>query len=89
MTEAVTVELATPVTHNDTTYSKITFQEPTVGDLIVGDQMTGGLAKMTAILASVSGVPLPAFKKIGAKDFQKIVTATGDLLGNGAKTTGE
>lgn len=90
MSSAVSVSLSKPVTHGDTTISELSFREPTVGDLIVGDQMTGSLAKMTAILASISDTPLPAFKKIGAKDFQQIVSATSDLLGNGTgNTTGE
>ncbi|MGC4389619.1 phage tail assembly protein [Agrobacterium sp. M50-1] len=90
MTETVTVALAKPVTNGDTTISELTFREPTVGDLIIGDQMTGQLSKMTAILASISDTPLPAFKKISANDFSKIVTATAGLLGNDKKkdTTG-
>lgn len=89
MSSAVSVSLTTPVTHGEDTISALTFREPTVGDLIIGDQFPGQLAKMTAILASISDTPLPAFKKIGAKDFSKIVTATSDLLGNGkGNTTG-
>ena len=52
MTETVTVALAKPVTNGETTIAELTFREPTVGDLIIGDQMTGQLSKMTAILAS-------------------------------------
>lgn len=90
MTETVTVTLAKPVTNGETPITELTFREPTVGDLLIGDQMPGQLAKMTAILASISDTPLPAFKKIGAKDFSKIVTATAGLLGNEKKkgTTG-
>ncbi|OJH51630.1 hypothetical protein ATN81_28135 [Agrobacterium pusense] len=90
MTETVTVALAKPVTNGETTITELTFREPTVGDLIIGDQMTGQLSKMTAILASISDTPLPAFKRIGAKDFSKIVDATAGLLGNEKKkdTTG-
>ncbi|WP_296077784.1 phage tail assembly protein [uncultured Agrobacterium sp.] len=87
MTESVTVELSTPVTHDEKTITALTFREPTVGDLIVGDSFTGQLTKMTAILASISDTTLPFFKKIGAKDFQKIVSATTDLLGNGKSST--
>ncbi|HCV74011.1 phage tail assembly protein [Agrobacterium tumefaciens] len=88
--ETVVVTLSKPVTHGEDRYPVLTFREPTVGDLIVGDQFPGQLAKMTAILASISDTPLPAFKKIGAKDFSKIVTATSGLLGNEKKkdTTG-
>ena len=85
MSETVTVTLAKPVTHDDKTISELTFREPTVGDLIIGDSFTGQLSKMTAILASISDTTLPTFKKIGAKDFQNIVTATAGLLGNDKK----
>lgn len=90
MSDTVTVKLSKPVTHGETTISELTFREPTVGDLILGDQMTGQLAKMSAILASISDVPLPAFKKIGTRDFSAIVSATAGLLGNDkTPTTGD
>ncbi|KIQ02244.1 hypothetical protein RU07_12425 [Agrobacterium tumefaciens] len=90
MSDTVTVTLAKPITHDDKTISELTFREPTVGDLIIGDQFTGKLTQMTALLASICDITLPAFKKIGAKDFQKIVDATAGLLGNDKKkaTTG-
>ncbi|KQR30521.1 hypothetical protein ASF91_17260 [Rhizobium sp. Leaf155] len=94
MSDTVTVSLSKPVMHGDQTFSELIFREPTVGDLILGDQIgTGQLARMSAILASISDIPLPAFKKIGAKDFSKIVDATSELLGNDTKkkkpTTGD
>lgn len=90
MSDAVTVKLAKPVTHNETSYSELTFREPTVGDLILGDRETTQLAKMTTILASISETPLPAFKKISAKDFKAIVAATSALMGNDkTDTTGD
>ena len=90
MSDTVTVTLSKPVTHGEASISELTFREPTVGDLILGDQMIGRLAQMTAVLASISETPLPAFKKISGKDFQKIITATSGLLGNDRKkaTTG-
>ncbi|TBN10876.1 phage tail assembly protein [Agrobacterium cavarae] len=94
MSDTVTVSLSKSVMHGDQTFTELTFREPTVGDLILGDQIgTGQLARMSAILASISDIPLPAFKKIGAKDFSKIVDATSELLGNDTKkkkpTTGD
>ncbi|MCM2434124.1 phage tail assembly protein [Agrobacterium rosae] len=90
MSDTVTVTLAKPIIANDETISELTFREPTVGDLMIGDNFTGQLSKMTAILASISDTTLPAFKKISAKDFEKIVTATAGILGNDKKkaTTG-
>ena len=70
--------------------TELTFREPTVGDLIVADQVKGGLAKTAAVLASMCDVSLPVFKSIGTKDFQKIVAATEGLLGNDlSNTTGD
>lgn len=78
----VTVLLSTPVLNGETTISELTFRKPTVGDLIIGENFEGRLAAMTAILASISDVPLSVFKKIGAADFKKIAEATASLLGN-------
>lgn len=91
LNETVTVPLSKPVTHGDQTFSELIFREPTVGDLILGDQVgTGQLARMSVILASISDVPLPAFKKIRARDFSKIVSDTAGLLGNDKmNTTGD
>ncbi|KAB1086494.1 phage tail assembly protein [Neorhizobium galegae] len=85
-----TITLSKPVEHNGTTYSALTFREATIGDLIVGDAVTGELTKTMAVLASISDTPLPAFKKIRAKDLTAIMKATADLLGNEPEpTTGE
>lgn len=87
--EVVPVTLKKPVTYNDKTYTDLTFREPEVGDLIIGDTFPTGLAKMVAVLASISDVPLPAFKKIKGADFQHIITKTAGILGNvSASTTG-
>lgn len=45
---------------------------------------------MVALLALISDVPLPAFKKINGGDFKNIVAKTKPLLGNDpTNTTGE
>ena len=84
-----TVKLSKPVEHNGTTYSELTFREATVGDLIVGDAVSGDLAKTMAVLASISDTPLPAFKKVKAKDLAAIMAATAELLGNEPGTIGD
>lgn len=85
-----TVKLSTPVEHNGQTYSELKFREATIGDLIMGDAVSGELTKTMAVLASISDLPLPAFKKIAARDLNAIMKATADLLGNEpATTTGE
>lgn len=85
--ETVSVTLKKPVTHNDETYSALTFREPEVGDLLLAEKSEGGMAQMVTLLAAVSGVPLPAFKKIKSTDFKKIMADTKKLLGNDQKTT--
>ncbi|CAN7613850.1 phage tail assembly protein [Rhizobium sp. LjRoot30] len=73
--------LSTPVEHNGVTYSELTFREATTGDLMAADHFKGENSKMFAILASISDVPMPAFKKIKVGDLTKIMTATASLMG--------
>lgn len=88
--ETVSHTLKNPVTHNDVTYSDLTFREPEVADLLVGDTFKTGMAQMVAVLASISDVPLPAFKRIKGRDFKEIVAKTAGILGNELdSTTGE
>jgi hypothetical protein len=85
-----TIKLSSAVEHNGTTYSELTFREATIGDLISGDAVSGELNKTMAVLSSIADMPLPAFKKIKAKDLNKIMVATAELLGNDtSNTTGE
>lgn len=84
MSKPVKVKLSKPVEHNGTTYEDLTFREATVGDFMVGDQFKGEVSKTVAILASISEVPLPAFKQISAKDMAAIMTKANELLGNDA-----
>lgn len=82
-----TVKLSAPVEHGGVTYTELTFREATVGDLMAGDAVKGDMAKTVAVLASISDVPLPAFKKIRAKDLNIIMAATSDFLGNEQSNT--
>lgn len=82
-----TITLASPVEHNGTTYSELKFDEPTVGDLAAADAVTGETMKMLAILASMSGVPIQALKKIKAKEFAKFAEVV-DLGNSQEPTTG-
>lgn len=84
------IKLSSPVEHNSKTYSELTFREAEVGDLMVGGLFKDQLSQTIAILASISDTPLPAFKKIKARDLAAIMEATADLLGNEpTDTTGE
>ncbi|MGY5801847.1 phage tail assembly protein [Rhizobium sp. LEGMi12c] len=82
MTEVVKLTLTKPVTHNEVTYSDLAFREATVGDYMAGDQFKGEISQNVAVLSAISDVPLPAFKKICAGDYRRILDATKDLLGN-------
>ncbi len=88
--DAISATLAKPVEHEGKTYTELTFREPEVGDLILADEVTSDIARLVTLLALISEVPLPAFKKIKGSDFKAIVTKTKPLLGNDQKTmTGE
>ena len=81
--------LATPVEHNGTTYSELTFREAETGDLMAADAFDGQTSKIIAILTSMSGVPMQAFKKIKMREMNKIMVATAALMGEPeAPTTG-
>lgn len=73
--------LSSPVEFNDVEYKDLTFRTPLVADLMVADAFRGQTSKAAAVLSSISDVPMPAFKKIGARDFNKILVATDGLLG--------
>lgn len=83
-----TIKLSTPVEHSGVTYSEITFDEPTVGDLAAADLVKGETHQMLAVLSSMSDVPIPALKKIKAKEFAKFSKAI-DLGNEQEATTGE
>ena len=80
--DAVNVTLAKPVEHDGKTYSNLTFREPDVGDLLIAEIATSDLGRMVNILASISDVPVPAFKKIKGSDFKAILAKTKVILGN-------
>jgi hypothetical protein len=85
--DAISITLAKPVDLEGKTYTELTFREPEVGDLILADEVTSDIARLVTLLALISEVPLPAFKKIKGSDFKAIVTKTKPLLGNDQKTT--
>lgn len=85
--DEISATLAKPVEHDGKTYKDLTFREPDVGDLLVADETTSDLARMVTLLALISDVPLPVFKKIKGSDFKAIITKTKPLMGNDQKTT--
>lgn len=84
----ISYTLKTPVEHNDKTYSALTFRKPKTGDLMVLDNFKGEMSKTIALLATISDVPMPAFKDIDMDDLNGIIEATAGLLGNAPATTG-
>lgn len=83
----VTHTLKTPVSHNGVTYEELTFRKPRTGDLVLMDGFQGEMAKTLALLASISEVPLPAFKMIELDDFQELQLKIAPLLGNSPAAT--
>ncbi|MFJ1307876.1 phage tail assembly protein [Hyphomicrobiales bacterium] len=85
--DVISATLAKPVEHDGKTFKDLTFREPEVGDLMLADDATSDLSRMVTLLALISDVPLPAFKKITGSDFKTILAKTKSLLGNDQKTT--
>ena len=79
--------LSKPVEHNGKEYADLEFREPEVGDLMAAGHFKDELSQNIAILAAISDVPMPAFKKIKARDLTGIMAATAELLGNGTAAT--
>lgn len=80
--------LKTPVEHNGKTYKDLTFRKPKTGDMMVLDNFKGETSKMVALLATISDVPLPAFKEIELDDFTAISEVIAPLLGEASPSTG-
>lgn len=78
----VVVTLKKPVIHGETTYTELSFREATVGDMMAADHFTAEFSRLMAVLASISGMSLPAFKEIGAPDLKVIMAKTKHLVGN-------
>jgi hypothetical protein len=83
-----TIKLKSPITHGETTYEELTFREAEAGDFMLADGFAGEMSRNIAMLAAMAGVPLPAFKKVKARDLSVILDSTKALLGNEETTTG-
>lgn len=82
----VKVTLKTPITHNNVTYSELTFREAEIGDMMAADHFKTEFSGTIAVLASISGVPLPAFQKIKVSDMKNIIAQTAEQMGNEQNT---
>jgi hypothetical protein len=76
------VTLSSPIEVKGQPVSVLTFREATAGDLATADAVPGNMNQTLAILAAISEIPLPAFRKIKARDLKRIIAEVGDLLGN-------
>ncbi len=85
----VSFTLTKPVEHNGQTFDVLTFREATAGDMMTAEGFGGSVSQTAAVLACMADIPLPAFRKISARDFNRIMVATAELMGNDpAGTTG-
>lgn len=74
--------LARPIEHDGKTISEITIDRPpNVGDLVAGDAFTGNVKRTAAILASMTGITLPAIFKMSSRDFVAIGRVLAPMLG--------
>lgn len=82
MSDPVKVKLTKPVEHNGETYEELTFREPLVEDYMTACALKDPNLIPIGILAAISGVPMPAFRKITMKDLAVIMEETKNILGN-------
>ncbi|KNY12940.1 hypothetical protein AKG11_31955 [Shinella sp. SUS2] len=84
----ISYTLRAPIEHNGTTYSTLTFREANTGDMIIADKFEGPNGKLIATFASMADVPLPVFKQVPMRDFNKIAVAVADLMGEDEEVDG-
>lgn len=77
-----TVTLSKPIEHAGKTIAEVTVRAPVLGDMLAADLVQGDQTKQAAIYASITGVPLPAFKQLSPGDYVAIMTAADVLAGN-------
>lgn len=81
MTDPVTVPLSKPIEHDDKTIASLTLKEMTVADLCASDLVDGPTKKSAALLASITGVPLPLILKLPIADYSRAMEAI-DRMGS-------
>ncbi len=64
-------------------------QEPTVADLIIADKVVGNVARVAAIIARQTAIPMQIIETMRAADFAKCDKAIGELMGNDQPEDGE
>lgn len=76
-----TITLASPVEHAGKTYTTLTFREAETGDLMAAEKFDGQISRTAAVLSSMCDVPLPAFRKIKAREFARIMKEVEHMMG--------
>lgn len=80
--DPVKLKLKNPIDHEGETISELSFKEITLGDLIAAEAIGGGDRAQTAsLIASSTGVPIPAIKKLSATDTRAVLAAAAPFLG--------
>lgn len=85
--DPVTVPLASPIEHDGKTLTELTFREAELSDLCAADHFTGQMQKTAAVLAGMAEIPLPAIKRLKARDLSVIMDKVGHLMGNEMPST--
>lgn len=90
MTDKNTVTLTRPL--KDTKGNEVTtltFREPTVGDLMASEKLSGNVSKIAAIIARQNDLTIPVIEGMLSRDFQKCDAIIGALMGNDQPKDGE
>lgn len=82
----ITFRPSEPIKHGDETYEALTFQRLKVRHMVAMDKVDGDLRKMTAMFASMAGVPVPVIDELDADDFERLSREIAPLLGNSARS---
>jgi len=86
--DQVVFPLKKPIEQDGKTYTSLTFNEATAGDLALADSITGELTKTLAILAGMADVSIHVIKKIKASDLKALNEKVAPLMGE-AVTLGQ
>lgn len=77
--DELVITLRKPVKLGTETYERLVLREPTAGELMQWDQLEKTEADIKAV-ATVSGVPEPAVRMIGARDLIQASRFIGSFL---------
>lgn len=82
MTDATnaTYHFKFPVEHGGKTYAEATFARMKVKDYAAADLFKGGTEKTAAMLASMSGIPVPVFKGMDIEDWLEVQEAAAPFM---------